>query len=197
MDIEARLRAFAAVAREGSFSRAAERLYVSQPAVSKHIASLEAELGAQLITRDPRGATLTPAGQVLADYVLRAEALLANARRALATGAEAQIGTLSLAASGIPGTYLLPGVLARFHNERPAVELDVRLSTSGGSLELVRSHEVEFAVAIDWQPVHFTTHFAEMDAQISHCLMFDSGGDDVTTRRILFEKTTNGPVVRF
>ena len=146
MDIEARLRAFAAVAREGSFSRAAERLYVSQPAVSKHVASLEAELGTQLIIRDRRGATLTPAGQVLADYVLRAEALLANARRALATGAEAQIGTLSLAASGIPGTYLLPGVLARFHDERPAVELDVRLSTSGGSLELVRSHEVEFAV---------------------------------------------------
>jgi len=146
MDIEARLRAFAAVAREGSFSRAAERLYVSQPAVSKHVASLEAELGAQLVTRDRRGATLTPAGQVLADYVLRAEALLANARRALATGAEAQIGTLSLAASGIPGTYLLPVVLARFHEERPAVELDVRLSTSGGSLDLVRSHEVELAV---------------------------------------------------
>ena len=146
MDIEARLRAFAAVAREGSFSRAAERLYVSQPAVSKHVASLEAELGTQLITRDRRGATLTPAGQVLADYVLRAEALLANARRALATGAEAQIGTLSLAASGIPGTYLLPAVLARFHDERPAVELDVRLSTSGGSLELVRSHDVELAV---------------------------------------------------
>jgi DNA-binding transcriptional LysR family regulator len=146
MDIEARLRAFAAVAREGSFSRAAERLYVSQPAVSKHVASLEAELGTQLIIRDRRGATLTPAGQVLADYVLRAEALLANARRALATGAEAQIGTLSLAASGIPGTYLLPAPLARFHDERPAVELDVRLSTSGGSLELVRSHDVELAV---------------------------------------------------
>jgi DNA-binding transcriptional LysR family regulator len=78
--------------------------------------------------------------------VLRAEALLANARRALATGADAEIGTLSLAASGIPGTYLLPGLLARFHEERPAVELDVRLSTSGGSLDLVRSHEVELAV---------------------------------------------------
>jgi predicted ATPase/DNA-binding transcriptional LysR family regulator len=146
MDVEARLRAFAAVAREGSFSRAAERLYVSQPAVSKHVASLEAELGAQLITRDRRGATLTPAGQVLADYVLRAEALLANARRALATGAEAQIGTLSIAASGIPGTYLLPGLLSRFHEDHPAVELDVRLSTSGGALELVRSHEVELGV---------------------------------------------------
>jgi LysR family transcriptional regulator, transcriptional activator of the cysJI operon len=140
------LRAFAAVAREGSFSRAAERLYVSQPAVSKHVASLEAELGTKLVERDRHGAMLTPAGQVLADYVLRAEALLANARRALATGAEAQIGTLSLAASGIPGTYLLPGLLSRFHEESPSVELDVRLSTSGGALELVRSHEVELAV---------------------------------------------------
>jgi DNA-binding transcriptional LysR family regulator len=146
MNIEPRLRAFAAVARDGSFSRAAERLYVSQPAVSKHVASLEAELGVQLIVRDRTGARLTPAGQMLADYVLRAEALLANARRALTTGAEAQLGTLSLAASGIPGTYLLPALLSRFHEQARAVELDFRVSTSGGSIELVRSHEVELAV---------------------------------------------------
>ena len=146
MNVEPRLRAFAAVAREGSFSRAAARLYVSQPAVSKHVASLEKELGTQLIERERRGAGLTPAGQLLAEYVLRAEALLANARRALASGGEAQIGTLSLAASGIPGTYLLPGLLSRFHEEHPAVELDFRLSTSGGAIDLVRSHEVELAV---------------------------------------------------
>jgi LysR family transcriptional regulator, transcriptional activator of the cysJI operon len=146
MNLEARLRAFAAVARAGSFSRAAKALYVSQPAVSKHVASLESELGSQLVVRARGGATLTPAGQVLADYVLRAEALLANARRALAAGADAQIGTLSLAASGIPGTYLLPKVLARFHEEHPGVEIDFQLSTSGGALELVRSHAVELAV---------------------------------------------------
>jgi DNA-binding transcriptional LysR family regulator len=146
MELEARLRAFAAVAREGSFSRAAESLYVSQPAISKHVASLEAETGAQLVLRNRRGASLTPAGELLADYVLRAEALLANARRALAAGGDAQIGTLSIAASGIPGTYLLPPILARFHEEHPAVELDFRVSTSGGALDLVRAHEVELAL---------------------------------------------------
>jgi DNA-binding transcriptional LysR family regulator len=146
MELEARLRAFAAVAREGSFSRAAERLYVSQPAISKHVASLERELEAQLVVRNRRGASLTPAGDLLAEYVLRAEALLANARRALAAGGDAQVGTLALAASGIPGTYLLPAILARFHEQHPAVELDFRLSTSGGGLNLVRAHEVEVAL---------------------------------------------------
>jgi DNA-binding transcriptional LysR family regulator/predicted ATPase len=146
MELEARVRAFAAVAREGSFSRAAQSLYVSQPAVSKHLAALEAELGKQLVVRDRRGATLTPAGQILADYVLRAEALLANARRALGAGEEAQIGTLSLAASGIPGTYLLPPLLARFRELHPAVEIDFRTTTSRGALDLVRAHEVEVGV---------------------------------------------------
>jgi DNA-binding transcriptional LysR family regulator len=146
MDLEARLRAFAAVAREKSFSRAAEALYVSQPAVSKHIASLELEVRKKLVLRSTRSVQLTPAGEVLADYVLRAEALLANAGRALTTGADAQIGTLSLAASGIPGTYLVPSVLARFHEQHPAVEIDFQLETSGGALKAVRAHRVELAV---------------------------------------------------
>jgi DNA-binding transcriptional LysR family regulator len=146
MNVEPRLRAFAALVREGSFSRAAKALYVSQPAVSKHIASLEAELGTRLVVRGARATTLTATGQVLADYVLRAEALLANARRALAAGADAEIGTLALAASGIPGTYLLPVVLSRFLEQHPSVELDFQLATSGGALEAVRAHRVEIAV---------------------------------------------------
>jgi DNA-binding transcriptional LysR family regulator len=146
MDVEPRLRAFAALARERSFSQAAKALYVSQPAVSKHIASLEAELGTQLVVRGRPAATLTPAGAVLAEYVLRAEALLANARRALAAGADAGIGTLALAASGIPGTYLLPTLLARFHEQHPGIEIEFELATSGGALEVVRAHRVELAV---------------------------------------------------
>jgi LysR family transcriptional regulator, transcriptional activator of the cysJI operon len=146
MQLEPRLRAFAALAREGTFSRAAASLYVTQPAVSKHVASLEAELGRQLVVRGRPATVLTPAGQTLADYVLRAEALLANARRALDAAADADSGTLSVAASGIPGTYLLPLVLARFHEQYPGVEIDFSLNTSGEALEIVRAHRVEVAV---------------------------------------------------
>ena len=146
MHLEPRLRAFAALARERSFSRAAETLYVSQPAISKHVASLEAELGTQLVVRGRPAATLTTAGQTVADYVLRAEALLANARRALTSDLEAETGRLAIAASGIPGTYLLPVVLAHFHEQHPGVEIDFQLATSAGALDIVRAHQVEIAV---------------------------------------------------
>lgn len=146
MDVEARLRAFAALARERSFSRAAASLYVSQPAISKHIASLETELEAQLVERAGRAVRLTPAGQVLADYVLRAEALLVNATRALASGADAEIGMLSVVASGIPGTYLLPKAIARFHDRHPGVQIQFELATSGGALDVIRSHRAEIGI---------------------------------------------------
>jgi DNA-binding transcriptional LysR family regulator len=146
MKVEPRLRAFAAVARQRSFSRAADELYVSQPAVSKHVATLEAEIGKQLVVRDRRGLRLTPSGELLADYVHRAEALLANAQRALASDAEGASGTLSVAASGIPGTYLLPELLGGFAADHPDVEVALELSTSAGALELVRAHRVELAV---------------------------------------------------
>src|SRR5215211_3083423 len=127
MDVEPRLRAFAAVARRGSFSRAAEELYVSQPAVSKHMAALEAEVRSPLVDRRRGGAVLTPAGPLLADYVLRAQALLANATRALAAGGDADVGTLALAASGIPGDFVLPAIVARFHDQHPRVEDEIVL----------------------------------------------------------------------
>ncbi len=145
MRLESRLRAFAAIARSGSISSAAKELYVSQPAISKHLASLEAETGQTLVTRGREGAGLTPAGELLADFVLRAEALLANAERALAS-ADRQTGILSIAASGIPGTYLLPELLGRFREQHPGVELALDVTTSEGALELVRAHRVELAV---------------------------------------------------
>src|SRR2546430_13450834 len=99
MQLEARLRAFAALARRGSFSSAAEELVISQPAVSKHVAELEAELGTQLVIRGSRRIRLTPAGEFVADHVERAEALVAQAGGGARPLAGAETGPLAIATS--------------------------------------------------------------------------------------------------
>jgi molybdate transport repressor ModE-like protein len=146
MQLEARLRAFAAVARQGSFSLAAREIHVSQPAVSKHVASLEQQLGTQLVERRRDGARLTATGRALAEYALRAEALLANAHRALAALEDSEAGGVRIAASGIPADYLLPALLASFREQYPRIEVEVVPSTSADAVELVRRHEAELAV---------------------------------------------------
>jgi DNA-binding transcriptional LysR family regulator len=146
MDLEARLRAFAAVARRGSFSRAAEELAISQPAVSKHVADLETALGSRLLIREPRGARLTEAGEFLAGYLSRAEALLAQAAAGMASIAGADSGTVRIAASGTPGVYLLPKALAAFAAARPGVDLQVIIGTSAEAMEAVRNHRAELGL---------------------------------------------------
>jgi DNA-binding transcriptional LysR family regulator len=143
LELDARLRAFAALARHGSFSRAAEELLISQPAVSRQIAGLERELGLKLATRGWRRVSLTSAGDVLAEHVLRAEALLAQAARRLHALHEGLAGSLSLAASGTPANYLLPGLIARFHQAHPSVVIDLSEGTSAEAVEAVRSHAAE------------------------------------------------------
>ena len=146
MQVEARLRAFAALARRGSFSAAAEELVISQPAVSKHVADLEAELGTKLVTRGPRRAELTRAGGFVAEYVLRAEAILAQAGRGVATIDGDLVGRLAVGASG-NGMYLIPRALALYHRAHPAVALDViMVGTSAEIVEVVRAHRAEIGV---------------------------------------------------
>src|SRR3954470_19371482 len=122
MELTARLRAFAGFVRRSSFSGAAAELRISQPAVSKHIADLEQDLGVKLIER--RSRALTAAGEFLANHVLRAEAILAQAAYGMVALREPSEATLSIQASGTPGTYLLPEIVAAFQAAHPAVPID-------------------------------------------------------------------------
>jgi len=144
--MEARLRAFAAFARRRSFSAAALELRISQPAVSKHIADVERELGVRLVERQPRGGELTPAGAFLANHVLRAQALLAQAARGVVEFRQPATGSLSIVASGVPGTYLVPEVVATFQRAHPGVRVSIELATSARAVESLRSHRAEFGV---------------------------------------------------
>lgn len=145
MELDARLRAFAAVARTSSFSRAAEDLGISQPAISRHVADLEAMLGVPLVIREPRGARLTESGEFLAGYVRRAEGLLRMASTAIGAIARGDGGRLAVAASGTPGVYLMPKAFGPFVATRPDAAIDLRLGTSAEALELVARHAVEMA----------------------------------------------------
>lgn len=146
MKLEARLRAFAAFARLRSFSDAARELRISQPAVSKHIADMEREFGAPLVERRRRGATLTPAGEFLANHVLRAEALLAQAALGVSEFREPGSGALRIVAAGVSGTYLLPEVIAQFQQAHPGIRVVLELGTSAKAVEALRSHRAELGM---------------------------------------------------
>lgn len=145
MRVEARLRAFAGFVRRGSFSGAAQELRISQPAVSRHIADLERELGTTLIER--RSGELTATGDHLASHLLRAEAILAQAAYGIGALREPQSSSLSVRAAGISGTYLLPEVIAEFQQAHPGVRIDFQLGTSAEVVNAVRSHHAELGVA--------------------------------------------------
>jgi len=146
MEIEARLRAFAAFARRGSFSTAARELGISQPAVSKHIADLEREVGVKLVLRRARGGELTPAGEFLANHVLRAQALLAQASRGIGDFRQRVSGTLTVVASGVPATYLLPETVVVFQRAHPGVRVRIVSGNSAQTMDALRSHRAELGV---------------------------------------------------
>jgi len=146
MELEARLRAFAAFARRRSFSAAAEELRISQPAVSKHVAELERIVGMQLVERSRRGGVLTSAGDFLANYVLRAESLLAQAARGVAQFHKSGSGSLSIVATWLTGTYLLSEIIADFRRSHPAIRVSLQLGTAARAMELLRSHHAELGI---------------------------------------------------
>lgn len=144
MELGARLRVFAAFVRRGSFSGAAQDLHISQPAVSKHIADMERDLGVKLIERRTRA--LTVAGEFLASHVLRAEALLRQAAHGLASLKEPMSGVLSIVASGTPGTYVLPEIVAGFQQAHPGVRMRFELATSAQVIDAVRTHRADIGI---------------------------------------------------
>jgi LysR family transcriptional regulator, transcriptional activator of the cysJI operon len=146
MKLEARLRAFAAFARRRSFSGAAQDLRISQPSVSKHIADIERQLGVPLVERRRRGSALTAAGEFLANHVLRAEAILAQARLGVPEFRTPGFGSLTIVAAGVSGTYLLPEVIARFQKAHPGIRVALELGTSAQAVEALRLHRAELGV---------------------------------------------------
>lgn len=119
------LRVFAAVAEQRGFSRAAAALHISQPAVSKAVRQLERRIGVPLLERAGRGSRLTAAGEQLAARARELFAVETVAEEELRALRGLEAGSLRVGASTTVATYLLPPILARFHDAHPAIVLRV------------------------------------------------------------------------
>jgi DNA-binding transcriptional LysR family regulator len=129
-----RLRVFRIVAEELSFTRAAERLFLTQPAVTMQIKNLEEDLGLRLFDRTGQKITLTTAGRMLLDYARKIAELCAEAEQKLAALKGETRGELALGASTTIAQYLLPRLAGDFLAAFPAIQLSI---LSGNTAEVV------------------------------------------------------------
>ncbi|MBI4233718.1 MAG: LysR family transcriptional regulator [Chloroflexi bacterium] len=139
----AQLQGFVEVARQGSFTRAARALFLSQPALSARIHTLEREVGETLFHRMGRGVRLTEAGRSFLPYAERVLESLRQGQEALTASHSAWAGKLHLATARVIGTYVLPGILQRLRERYPGIDVTIRTGRSYQVLESVVAEEVQ------------------------------------------------------
>ena len=142
---------FRAVARAGSFSRAAEQLAITQPSVSQQVSALERSLGVRLTERRGRGFRLTPAGERVAAYAERAVELAEQLAEEVAALRGGSVGQVVIGASTTTGEYVLPAALGRFRALYPGVTVRVEIANSARIEERVLAGEID--VGLVGEPV--------------------------------------------
>ena len=143
----AHLRAFHAVASQGSFTRAAQMLHVTQPTLSDHVKSLEQRYGVKLFERRGRGVVLTALGHALMDITRRQSGLEAEAEQLLSRAQGLMQGQLRVVADG---PYLVVPLLGEFHRHYPGI----RLSMNFGNSEQVLTELTELRADVGVMPEH-------------------------------------------
>ncbi|MFT6152812.1 MAG: DNA-binding transcriptional LysR family regulator [Bermanella sp.] len=141
------LQAFLAVAETESFSLAAQRLHLTQPAVSKRIANLEDSLNSQLFDRLPRKIILTPAGEALLPKAKHIMTELMEIKTELANLSGDVSGTLRIGTSHHIGLHHLPHLLRQFHTSYPKVKLALQFLGSEAACEALAQGELDIAFA--------------------------------------------------
>jgi DNA-binding transcriptional LysR family regulator len=144
-----RLKVLCEVARHGSFSSAAAALGYTQPAVSRQIATLEAETGTLLVRRVPQGVVLTDAGRLLVDRGTAILARLQDVELELKALAGLEGGTLRIASFASAAASIVPLAIASFRDRYPAVELNIVMADPIDSMPQLRAGELDMAISHD------------------------------------------------
>ncbi|HEV2864086.1 MAG TPA: LysR family transcriptional regulator [Pyrinomonadaceae bacterium] len=137
---------FVSVIEEGGFSKAAERVYRTQPAVSIAIRRLEEEVGAPLLDRSQKSPTLTDAGRIVYDYARRILSLRDQARDAVGELRALQRGRVRVGANESTSLYLLPDVILAFRDRHPGVKVEIYRHASARLPREVLDGNLDFAL---------------------------------------------------
>jgi molybdate transport repressor ModE-like protein len=142
-----RLRLLVELGRRGSISAAAEACGMGQPSATKHLQTLEAAVGEKLVERHGRASRLTDAGEVVATHGTRVLDTLEGMQDDLRALRGAERGTLTLAASTTPGSYVMPSILQCFADAHPNVDVDVVIGSSAWVADQVARRDVSLGLA--------------------------------------------------
>jgi len=145
MDIH-QLRVFTSVYKNRSFSKASEELYLTQPTISDHIRTLEEELDCKLFDRLGRTIAPTKEAEVLYNHALEIIEKANTLKEVINQTKKEVKGELIVGASTIPGTYLLPSIMAAFQKKYPPVSFKILISDSREIVDKVSKHELLFGI---------------------------------------------------
>jgi len=140
------MEAIIALVEERSFSRAAKRMLLTQPALTKNIKNAEDCLGSRLANRSSTGISLTPEGKILFDYARRVVKLRDEARERILALSKDTGGNIYLSASTIPATYILPRALSDFNKANADIHVYIKTADSEDAMNMVLDNEVEMGV---------------------------------------------------
>lgn len=132
--------------KERTLSRAAEKLYLSQPALSYRLQTLEKETGAKLLNRSRRGATLTPAGEFLLIKLAQLNRELQQTREQIRAMSGSIAGILRLGISSVFAHYDLPMLMKSFHEKYPEVEFQVKTGVSAQIQRMLQEGEIHIGI---------------------------------------------------
>ena len=193
---------FLLIARHGTFTEAARRAHLTQPALSASVARLEADMGARLLHRGRHGAGLTAAGRALLPRAQAALAAVEEGRRAVAEVAGLHAGEVRLGAGATACAYLLPQVLAAFRRAHPHVRFLLREATTDEVLNLLHAGDLDVGVITHpgsefWREdplILVAAPDMEVPANVQDA-PFVSFGRGATTRQLLEETFPGARVV--
>jgi len=157
MVFDFRLKVFYTVATKLSYTKAANELFISQPAVTKHINELEQQLQTRLFNRNGSSISITPSGEILLRYAQQIFKLYASLENELAEISDVTNGTLRIGASTTVAQYVLPRMLAKFRKTYPAI--DIRLIN--GNSEFIEQQII--AEKIDIGLVEGISHYPQIN----------------------------------